>query len=89
MDIHDFNKPEEHPYSLLEGYTHAFEKERTLAIILRGCCDAGDLDAAIETTHRHPTMVTNGLLLEAGERRYRLARKAMGLLYSVYGKGGE
>jgi hypothetical protein len=86
LTIYDFNKPEKHPHGMLAGYTHAYEKERNLAVILRKCIEAGDLNAAIATQHDHPTMVSDGLLTRVAERMYRLTTKAKGLLYSVYGK---
>lgn len=87
LTIADFNKPKEHPFNMLDGYKHACEKEQTLRWLLNKCIEASDLDAAIETKHNHPTMVSDGLLETVGAipLRYKLTRKAKGLLYAWYG----
>ena len=85
MQISDFIEPKSHPFGMLSGYSHASEKESVLAFILSECVKAGDF-VAVQTVHDHPTMVTDGLLEEAGERQYKLTKKAIGLLYSQYAR---
>lgn len=85
MQISDFIEPKVHPYGMLQGYSHASEKETILMLLLRYCVAEGDLTAARELAHSHPTMVTDGLLEEVGEKCYKLTKKSLGLLYSVYG----
>lgn len=77
LDVNSFDSPEKHPFGMLRGYDHAMEKEQTLVWILQQCIDAGDW-MAVRTMHRHPTMVTDGLLHQYGER-YSLTEKAKGL----------
>lgn len=86
MKTTDFEYPEQHPYGMLYGYQNASQKESVLAIILRQCIEAGEF-VAVETTHSHPAMVEDGLLEEVADRKYKLTTRAIGLLYSVYGKG--
>ena len=86
LTANDFGPVTQHPYGMLEGYQNASEKESTLAFILSEALKAGDLNTAVNTTHNHPDMVGYGLLIEVSEREYRLSKKAIGLLYSVYGK---
>jgi hypothetical protein len=85
MDIKLFDTPSKHPYGMLEGYKNASEKESVLAVILTKCIEAG-VFVAVETVHSHPSMVEDGLLKEVGECKYTLTTKAMGLLFSVYGR---
>lgn len=86
MQHTDFKQGElEHPYGMLQGYTNASEKETILALLLEYCTSVGDLNASKKFTYFHPTMVEDGLLEETGEKEYRLTKKALGLLYSVYG----
>lgn len=87
LTIDDFNVPTSHPYGMLKGYEHANEKESNLVILLRGCLEAGELDATIETIHPHPAMVIDGLLERVEPKRYKLTIKSKGLLYAHYGKG--
>ena len=86
LTIDNFNEPTEHPYELLQGYSQAGEKETVLMLLLQYCYAEGDLYAAKEFQYSHPTMVEDGLLEEVGERTYKLTKKSIGLLYSVYGK---
>lgn len=83
MRISDFVKPTEHPFNMLRGYENAYQKESVLAFVLSKCIDAHDF-AAVETKHEHPTMVEDGLLERVGERKYKLTKKSIGLLYSHY-----
>lgn len=83
MQISDFTEPKSHPFGMLSGYEHASEKESVLAFMLSKCVEAGDF-VAVTTTHSHPTMVSDGLLEEAGDHQYKLTKKAIGLLYSQY-----
>lgn len=85
MNIKDFNAPTAHPFDLLPGYKNAYEKESVLQYILSRCIEAGEF-IAVETIHDHHTMVTDGLLEEIGDREYKLTTKAIGLLYSQYGR---
>ena len=86
MQYTDFKQGElEHPYGLLSGYNNASEKETILALLLEHCTSVGDLNASKSFTYSHPTMVTDGLLEEVGEKCYKLTKKSLGLLYSVYG----
>lgn len=84
MDIKSFVKPEEHPGGICRGYDNAYEKESVLAFILSQCVEAGGF-GPVETKYAHPTMVSDGLLEEVSERRYKLTKKSIGLLYGVYG----
>jgi hypothetical protein len=34
LTITDFNPVDKHPYNMLDGYTHAYEKEQMLAFML-------------------------------------------------------
>jgi hypothetical protein len=86
LTANDFGPVTQHPYGMLEGHLNAFEKECTLAFILSEALEAGDLNAVVKTSPNHPDMVSCGLLIEVREREYRLSKKAIGLLYSVYGK---
>jgi hypothetical protein len=87
MNINDFRQPPlPHPYGMLEGYSHACEKETVLRVILEECIEKDDLDATVEMRFSHPTMVTDGLLEEVGEKQYKLTKKAIGLLYSQFFK---
>ena len=85
MNITDFEEPKAHPFDLLHGYNNAYEKEGMLAFLLSKCIQAGKFKA-VETIHSHPTMVDDGLLEQVGERKYKLTKKAIGLLYSRYAK---
>lgn len=85
MDINQFEKPSANPWGMLENYTNASQKESVLVFILTKCIEAGEF-VPIETKHSHPTMVKDGLLEEVDERRYKLTKKAIGLLYGYYGK---
>ncbi len=84
MQVTDFVMPDKHPFGMLQGYQHAAEKESVLAIILRECVQAGDF-IPIKTVHEHPTMVSDGLLEEV-DGKYKLTKKAIGLLYSQYAR---
>ncbi len=84
MDITDFNEPEKRPVGMLRGYERAEEKEIILAKFLSEYIEQGSFDA-IKPPHKYPTMVTDGLLKETPDG-YLLTKKAIGLLYSVYGK---
>lgn len=84
LNVNSFNSPKEHPFGMLRGYDYAREKEEMLVWILRQCVDAGDW-IAVCTAHRHPTMVTDGLLNQYGDR-YSLTEKSKGLLYVHYHK---
>lgn len=85
MNTNDFKKPDAHPYGLLSGYTNASEKENVLAWMLVDCIEKGSLETVHDSKHSHPTMVEDGLLEEVSERKYKLTKKSIGLLYSVYG----
>jgi hypothetical protein len=85
MNISDFNMPTTHPFGMCTGYDNANEKEHMLSVILSRCVQAGAF-IPVETKYSHPTMVTDGLLKEVGERTYELTRKAKGMLYAYYGK---
>lgn len=86
LTIDNFTEPKDHPYGLLQGYSHASEKESILALLLTHCLVEKDLYASKEFVYEHPTMVEDGLLEQTGNRTYRLTKKSIGLLYSVYGK---
>jgi len=85
MNINDFEKPKKHPFGMLEGYNHAYEKESVLTVILRKCIEINNF-TAIKTVHNHPTMVSDGLLEKIADRKYKLTKKSIGLLYSQYAK---
>lgn len=86
LTIDNFEVPTQHPYGMLQGYSHASEKEQILALLLTWCHTENDLLASKEFIHSHPTMVEDGLLEEVAERTYKLTKKSIGLLYSVYGR---
>ena len=85
MNINDFNPVTKHPFGTLQGYRNACEKESVLAFILRECQRQKKFDV-VWTNHNHPTMVSDGLLEKVEDKKYKLTTKAIGLLYSVYGK---
>ena len=72
LTIADFNEPTEHPYQMLEAYQNASQKESVLAYILSECIKEGDIAAPVQTVYSHPTMVSDGLLGQSGERTYYL-----------------
>lgn len=84
LTVDDFVPVTKHPFGMLEGYQNASEKESTLAFILSKVLEAGDLNAVVKTNSNHPDMVGCGLLIEVREGEYRLSKKAVGLLYSVW-----
>ncbi len=86
MRVELFNTPDRHPYGMLEGYKNAAEKESVLALILKKCIEVSSLTNPVITVHLHPAMVEDGLLEEAGDRQYKLTKKAIGLLWAYYGK---
>lgn len=91
MDINkDFHKPDQHPFGMLEGYKQGYEKESVLYFIFKNCWLHDDLNHACATQYDHPTMVEDGLLekldTDYHDNVYRLTTKAIGLLYSVYGR---
>jgi len=86
LTVDDFGPITKHPFNMLEGYQNASEKENTLAFILSKALEIGSLNAVVKTNSNYPDMVGCGLLIEVREGEYRLSRKAIGLLYSVYGK---
>ncbi len=88
MDIALFSKPEKHPFGMLRDYDDASQKEGNLMFMLSECIEAGGF-GAVETRCSHPAMVRDGLLEEVEDGKYRLTVKAIGLLYSVYGKKSE
>lgn len=87
MDITLFSKPETQPYGMLGTSANAYQKEQLLAWFLSKCIEAGAF-GTVKTKYTHPTMVEDGLLEEV-EGGYKLTIKAIGLLYSVYGKAAE
>jgi hypothetical protein len=86
MNCSDFTQPEDPPYGMLRGYSNQIEKEAILQMLLKHCLDEGDLSASIELQYYHPTMVMDGLLEKTGKNTYKLTKKSIGLLYSVYGE---
>jgi len=88
MKTTDFEKPTKHPYSMLRGYENAHEKESILAYMLNKSIEQGSFKP-LNFKYKHPTMVSDGLLKEQGEKMYQLTKKSLGLLYSIYGKDGE
>jgi len=86
MKVEDFETPTNHPFGMLNGFDHASEKESMLVYILAQCIKANDLNATIEFMRDQSEMVNDGLLVQQGEHEYRLTKKSLGLLYSVYGK---
>ena len=81
LNITQFNKPTEHPFEMLDGYTNAYQKELTLTHILTKCIEVGDF-IPIETKGGHSDLVYDGLL----KTKYELTEKAKTLLYGFYGK---
>lgn len=84
ITISDFHRPADRPWGMLQGYERAAEKESVLATILLACIEAGDF-VPVGTRYKHPSMVSDGLLEETTEG-YKLTKKSIGLLYSIYGK---
>jgi hypothetical protein len=89
LTVADFNPVDMHPYGILEGHLYAFEKEQMLAFMLNKALEAGDLYIVVPTSNDHSQMVDYDLLEKVSERHYRLTTKAIGLLYSFYGKGSH
>ena len=87
LNINNFEIPTQHPYGMLQGYSHASEKEEVLASLLIWGHTKNDLFAPKEFIHSHPTMVKDGLLEQVKGTTYKLTTKSVKLLYSVYGKG--
>lgn len=86
MEIDLFVYPKTHPFSMLDGYDHAFEKEQMLAWILQECINA-EKWTVVTTSKSHPTMVDDGLLKKHRiGNRYSLTEKAKGLLYAYFHK---
>jgi len=86
MNIDNFETPNKHPYGMLDGYNHAYEKERNLVYMLIKCLQEQDIYAKIKFNCNHSDMVNEGLLTDCGDNVYQLTKKSVGLLYSVYGK---
>jgi len=88
----DFNIPTSLPFGMLGGYEYVPEKGQVLAYILKKCIENGTFESGVETECEHPVMVADGLLKKiwvlgrADKNYYLLTTKALGLLYSVYGK---
>lgn len=86
----DFNVPTSHPFGMLSGKvsSHTSEKESVLAYILGLSIEANpDSWEFVQTSNSHPTMVSDGLLVQDdGENLYKLTKLSIGLLYSFYGK---
>ncbi len=85
MKITEFNKPEEHPWEMLDNYNDASEKENCLAWMLGVCIDKGQW-AAIEIGTQPIGLVEDGLLEQPYPGFYSLTPKAKGLLYGYYAK---
>lgn len=83
--ITDFERPEQHPYSMLLGMEliNTHQAESLLAWMLVECIDASKW-ITIQTKHDHGGLVAAGLLREVGERQYQLTERAKGLLYGCY-----
>jgi len=79
----DFNPVDHHPYGLLDGYEHAYEKEGVLALLLSAALTAGNLRAPYKTLFSHPELVRDGLLVSTEDGGYCLTTKAIDLLYYV------
>jgi hypothetical protein len=75
---------------MCRGLDNASQKETVLRSILSKCIEQGNF-AAVETKFEHPTMESDGLLvrIDGAPPKYKLTTMAIGLLYSVYGKGVE
>lgn len=86
MNTDNFESPNKHPYGMLDGYNHAYEKESLLAYMLVKCLQEQDLYAQIKLNYNHPDMVNEGLLTDCGDNFYQLTKKSISLLYAVYGK---
>ena len=84
MTVNDFNKPDAHPWGMLEAFTNASQKERMLVFILTKCIEAGDW-IPVASKFEHDSMVSDGLLEQVEEKTYSLTVKAKGLLYAFYG----
>jgi len=84
MDITDFKKLEEHPWGVCKDFKYTYEKESVLRYMLNVCMDKGEF-GPVKTKYNHPTMVSDGLLEEVGDKEYLLTKKAIGLLYTVCG----
>lgn len=86
MDLQLFERPENHPFGMLEGFrfSHTSELESTLAWMLIQCIEAGEW-IAIPTKYEYFDLVDAGLL-EGDRAGYRSTKRAKGLLYAHYGK---
>jgi hypothetical protein len=85
MKPSDFNKPTKHPYGLLDGCKNACEKESWLCWALDQCINAGKW-LKFDSNVVNYSLIEDGLLEHTGELQWSLSKKAIGLLYSVYGK---
>jgi hypothetical protein len=87
MDIRkDFEKPEKHPYGMLEGYINGYEKESVLAFIFKNSWLHDFMYQPCEMKYNHSSMVEDGLLDEVAPLTYRLTTKSVGLLFTIYGR---
>jgi hypothetical protein len=85
MKPSDFNKPTSHPYGMLAGYKDAHEQEDYLASMLYDCIEFGDW-IVFPSSRIHSQLPANGLMERFGYDGWKLTKKAIGLLYTIYGK---
>lgn len=87
MTTSDFIYPTFHSYGMLNNYkfnSNTSESEEILIILLKNCLDNNDLEYITETKHRHDELVKSNLLEEISNKKYKLTKKSLGLLYSYY-----
>lgn len=82
-----FEYPNMHPSGMLAGeyLSNTYECENLLAWFLSKAKEAKAFDF-VTTMYEHPELVSARLLEQRGPNEYRLTKKALGLLYTVYGK---
>jgi hypothetical protein len=83
MQITDFNKPDRHPFGMMQGYKQAAEKEQILTWLLNQCVDAGEW---VTIGGECDALVADGFLTDHGDNIYCLTNKAKGYLYAYFGK---
>ena len=85
MNPTDFNKPDKHPFTMMQGYRNAAEKESVLSWILIQHIEAGDW-SPVKTEYEYDALVADGFLEWHGYHLYTLTTKAKGFLYAFFGK---
>ncbi len=87
LAVGQFERPKVRPWNMLSGTNDCGSKEDLLGQILIKCVEASEwiaIDIAPENLPKG--IVKDDLLVEVEPGRYMLTKKAVGLLYSIYGK---